>query len=441
MNTALNDTLRRLYALRRFGLRPGLETMQALLERLGHPERACAAIHIAGTNGKGSVAAMLDAVLRAAGMRVGLYTSPHLVRFNERIQVNGVAIADDALAALFAGLEPHLTAVAKEMGREATFFEVTTALAFQHFANARVPLVVLETGLGGRLDATNLVTPLTAVITRIGLDHMQYLGTTLEAIAGEKAGIIKAGRPVVLGAMPEAARDVVAAAAQRAGARLVESCAVATVRRVAETWEGQKVALSTLEQDYGTVSVPLLGRHQLENLATVLATLETLVAAGLPPVATGALRKGLAAVRWSGRMQVLETEPPTILDGAHNPDAAHALGVALHDLLKERPVGLVLGMCADKDARGFLRSLNLPVRRVWAAPLSHSRGLPPGDLAALVRERGWPVEAAHGLSGALAAARAWALAQGGAVVICGSLFLAGDVLALREGCGDVEQTN
>ena len=285
MNTALNDTLRRLYALRRFGLRPGLETMQALLERLGHPERACAAIHIAGTNGKGSVAAMLDAVLRAAGMRVGLYTSPHLVRFNERIQVNGVAIADDALAALFAGLEPHLTAVAKEMGREATFFEVTTALAFQHFANARVPLVVLETGLGGRLDATNLVTPLTAVITRIGLDHMQYLGTTLEAIAGEKAGIIKAGRPVVLGAMPEAARDVVAAAAQRAGARLVESCAVATVRRVAETWEGQKVALSTLEQDYGTVSVPLLGRHQLENLATVLATLETLVAAGLPPVA------------------------------------------------------------------------------------------------------------------------------------------------------------
>src|ERR1035437_2343900 len=221
MNTALDDTLRRLYALRRFGLRPGLETMQAPLERPGHPERACVAIHIAGTHGKGSVASMLDAVLRAAGMRVGLYTSPHLVRFNERIRVNGVAIADDTLAALFAGLEPHLAAAAKAMGREATFFEVTTALAFRHFANARVPLVVLETGLGGRLDATNVVTPLAAVITRIGLDHMQYLGATLEAIAGEKAGIVKAGRPVVLGAMPEAARDVVAAAAQRVGARLV----------------------------------------------------------------------------------------------------------------------------------------------------------------------------------------------------------------------------
>jgi dihydrofolate synthase/folylpolyglutamate synthase len=201
------------------------------------------------------------------------------------------------------------------------------------------------------------------------------------------------------------------------------------------------VSLATLEQDYGTVSVPLLGRHQLENLATVLATLETLAAAGLPPVAPAALRKGLAAVRWPGRMQVLETEPPTILDGAHNPDAAHALSVALHDLLKGRPVALVLGMCADKDTPGFLRALDLPARKVWTAPLSHPRGHTPEALAALVRARGWSVEAAHALSGALAKARIWALAEGGAVVICGSLFLAGDVLALREGGGDVEQTN
>ena len=440
MNAALDQTLRRLYALRRFGLRPGLETMQMLLERLGHPERACAAIHIAGTNGKGSVAAMLDALLRSAGLRVGLYTSPHLLRFNERIRVNGAAIEDDALAGLFAALEPHLAAVAEATGREATFFEVTTALAFQHFAGAKVPLLVLETGLGGRLDATNVVTPLAAVITRIGLDHMQYLGATLEAIAGEKAGIVKAGRPVVLGAMPETARDVVAAAAQRAGARLVEASATATVRRLSETWAGQKVSLSTLEQDYGTAMLPLLGRHQLENLATVLATIETLAEAGLPPVTPAALRKGLAALRWPGRLQVLETNPPTVLDGAHNPDSAHALGVALHDLLKGRPLGLVLGMCADKDSAGFLRALDLPVRKVWTVPLSHPRGHTPEALAALVRARGWPAEAAHALSEGLAAARHWALVEGGALAICGSLFLAGDVLALREG-GHVEQTN
>ncbi|MEI7435181.1 MAG: folylpolyglutamate synthase/dihydrofolate synthase family protein [bacterium] len=441
MNAALDDTLRRLYALRRFGLRPGLESVQALLERLGHPERACAVIHIAGTNGKGSVAAMLDAVLRAAGLRVGLYTSPHLVRFNERIRVNGVAITDDALASLFAGLEPHLAALAGTPGREATFFEVTTALAFQHFADAGVRLVVMETGLGGRLDATNVAAPLASVITRIGLDHMQYLGATLEEIAGEKAGIIKAGRPVVLGAMPAAARAVVAAAAQRAGARLVEASAVVTVRRVSETWAGQKVSLASLEQEYGTVTVPLLGRHQLENLATVLTTLETLAVEGLPAVAPAVLRKGLAAVRWPGRMQVLETAPPTILDGAHNPDAAHALSVALHDLLKGRPVALLFGMCEDKDAAGFLRALDLPVRKVWTVPLSHPRGQTPGALAALVRARGWPVDAAQALPDALAAARVWAAAEGAAVVICGSLFLAGDVLALREGSGHVEQTN
>ena len=427
----LRQSLEKLYALRTFGIKPGLEAEQALLERLGNPQHGFAAIHVAGTNGKGSVCAMLDSVLRTAGFRIGLYTSPHLVRFNERIQVNGQAIADEELAELFDVLEPHAGAVtAAQGGRDITFFEFTTALAFEHFKRKGVKLAVVETGLGGRLDATNVVLPLISVITRIGLEHTAHLGKTIEAIAGEKAGIIKERRPVVCGATPDKAREVIRRVAGERSAEFIDAHEAATVRRVSQSISGQKVTISTEPTDYGTVALPLLGPHQLENCATVVATLEAVAGIGPIQVASEAMVKGLAAVQWSGRMQVLAQNPPVILDSAHNPDGARVLAAALKELFRKEPVGLIWGMCDDKDAVGFAAALTKLVKRCWVVPIATERSLPPGKLAALAQGRGWQIVEST-LAEALPAAEQWAREHGGVVCIAGSLFLAGEVLKLR----------
>jgi dihydrofolate synthase/folylpolyglutamate synthase len=421
------DRLQKLYALQTHGIKPGLETTLALLERLGNPERSFAAFHVAGTNGKGSVCAMLDSILRAAGLPVGLYTSPHLVRFNERIRVNGACVTDEELAALFDTIEPIMAAVVAE-GRQPTFFEVTTAMAFEHFRRKGAKLVVLETGMGGRLDATNVVTPLVSIVTRIDLDHMQYLGPTLEAIAREKGGILMPGRPAVLGAMPEPAAAELRAIARDRKAPLTDSVASVSVRRVSQSLTGQKLALATAAGDLGTVTLPLLGRHQLENVATVLAALEAVAAASpirLPPEI---VRRGLESVSWPGRLQVLSQEPPTLLDGAHNPDAARVLAAALKELFKKRPIGLVWGMCSDKDSAGFAAAMPDAVNRCWAVPIRSERRRPTAELAALAQRRRWAVTECATVPAALAAAREWALAENGAVCIAGSLFLVGEVL-------------
>lgn len=429
MNT-LAASLERLFALRTFGIKPGLEPELALLERLGHPEQAFAAIHVAGTNGKGSVCAMLESILRTAGLKVGLYTSPHLVRFNERIRVQGEPIADAELAELFDLLEPHAAAVRTAMGgRDLTFFEFTTALAFEHFRRHNVNVAVIEVGMGGRLDATNVLHPLIAVITRIGLDHIQYLGGTIEEIAAEKAGIVKNGRPVVCGATPDAARDIIQRTARERGARFVDAAACVGVRRVAQDITGQKVSISSSDAEYGTVSMSLLGKHQLENIATAVAAVETLAACSPLAVPPETLRRGLAATQWPGRLQVLLEQPPVILDGAHNPDGAHALAATLKDLFKKRPIGLVWGMCEDKDTLGFAKALGGVVRRCWTVPIDTERSLAPGKLAALARSEGWETTTAT-VADALREAQAWARAHGGAVCIAGSLFLAGEVLSL-----------
>lgn len=427
----LTSSLERLFALHTFGIKPGLDTERELLARLANPQDRFAVIHIAGTNGKGSVSAMLDAVLRTAGYRVGLYTSPHLVRFNERIRVGGTSITDEELAELLDVMEPQAQAVTAATGREATFFEFTTALAFEHFRRKNVQLAVVETGMGGRLDATNVVTPLIAVITRIGLEHTEYLGATIEAIAGEKAGIIKAGRPVVCGATPAEARDVIRAVAEERGALWVDATETAVVRRVSQSLAGQKLALGTGTRDYGTVTMAFLGKHQIENCATALAALETIHDAGVP-LSEEAVRQGLAAARWPARLQVLSESPPVLLDGAHNPDGARVLAVALRELFGKRPVGLVWGMCGDKDALGFAKALGGRVKRCWAVPLRSERGVDPAKLALLARGEGWVAETRL-LPEALDQARAWAAEEGGGVCIAGSLFLAGEVLEAMEG--------
>jgi dihydrofolate synthase/folylpolyglutamate synthase len=424
----LAAALERLYSLRTFGVRPGLEPEKALLERLANPQHAFAAIHVAGTNGKGSVCAMLDAILRSTGLKVGLYTSPHLVRFNERIRVQGESITDPELAGLFEAIEPHAEAVKQALGgRELTFFEFTTALAFEHFRRKGVQVAVIEVGMGGRLDATNVVLPLVSVITRISLDHTAYLGTTIEAIAGEKAGIIKAGRPVVCGATPDEARAVIQGTARDRGAPFIDAATTAAVRRVSQDINGQKVSLSGGGTDYGTVTVSLLGRHQLENIATVVATLEALAGCSPLTVSPDVVRRGLAQARWPGRLQRLSEHPPVILDGAHNPDGARALAAALRDLFKKRPIGLVWGMCEDKDVQGFAQVMGGMVRRCWVVPIDTERSLAPEKLALLARAQGWETTTATVADG-IREARVWAEENHGAVCIAGSLFLAGEVL-------------
>jgi dihydrofolate synthase/folylpolyglutamate synthase len=423
-------SLTRLFAMRTHGIKPGLEIAEALAKSLGNPERSFAAIHVAGSNGKGSVCAMLDSILRAAGLKVGLYTSPHLVRFNERIRVNGELITDGELAELFEGIEPQAERVTREHGgREVTFFEFTTALAFEYFRRKRVQVSVVEVGMGGRLDATNIVLPALSVVTRISLDHTQYLGTTVAEIAGEKAGIIKGGRPVVCGAMSEEAATVIRETAMRRGAPLVEAMERVSVRRVSQGFDGQKLSITGGGAEYGTVTLGLLGRHQIENCATVVATVEALGEYSPIVIPAETVRKGLAAAVWPGRLQVLSQDPPILLDGAHNPDGARVLGVALKELCKRRKVGLIWGMCEDKDALGFAKALGGQIHRCWTVPIATERSLSPERLARIAQTEGWETQASL-LDMAMVEARDWAIREGGMVCIAGSLFLAGEVLGV-----------
>ncbi len=415
-----------------FGIKFGLDVTEALLDELKHPERSFLSIHVAGTNGKGSVCAMLESVLRHAGLATGLYTSPHLMRFNERIVVNGRPITDTELEPLCQRMEAVSDTVERRLGRQPTFFECGTAMSFEHFRSRGVRVAVIETGMGGRLDATNVILPVVSVITRISLEHTQYLGKDVASIAGEKAGIVKLGRPVVVQAGSDEALGVIRRVAVERQAMLVDAAQEVSVRRVSETWDGQKVSVESQGGFAGTLMLPLLGDHQLENLATVVAVVETLRAAGLP-IPDEAVRGGVAAARWPGRLHVLEREPLMILDGAHNPGGAAVLAAFLKRRLKRAPLGLITGMCSDKDVRETLRSFSGLVRRGWAVPLANERGMPAGELAALARTvLGVAVDEAD-VRGSVASAREWARECGGAVCIAGSLFLAGEVLAAAEG--------
>ncbi len=420
--------LEALAARQRFGVRQGLEVMEALMARMGRPESGLAAIHIAGTNGKGSVAAMIDSVLRTAGMPCGRYTSPHLQRFNERIFISGEPVSDACLNAAVAAVESAARGVVAAGADEPTFFECATAAAFEVYRRTGVRLVALETGLGGRLDATNVVTPLVSVITRIGLEHTQWLGDTLEKIAGEKAGIIKPGRPVVCGAMSDEARGVVLRRAAELGCRVVDAGEAVTVSAVRARPEGLEARVSTGARDLGRVSLPLGGLFQAENLATAVAALEaTEEALGLR-LPDEAFREGLSRVCWPGRFQLVSREPPIIVDGAHNPDCATALRLALRKSGLPGPMGLVAGFCDDKDAGAFLKILASSFVRAWAVTIPSPRAVGRDGVCALMRANGLPAETAEDLGVALAEARTWAQAAGGTVVICGSLFLAGEAL-------------
>lgn len=429
LNPSLEARLAALYARRARGIKLGLDQVGSLLAELGDPHRFLAPIHVAGTNGKGSVCAMLDAVLRAAGLMPGLYTSPHLIRFNERMRIDGEAIRDEDLLALLEEVDRADEVVAgRADGRRSTFFEFTTVAALTWFQRAGARLVVLETGLGGRLDATNVVHPLMAILTAMARDHTDYLGSTLIEIAGEKAGIIKAGRPVVCGLMKEEAREVILDVARRRGAPVIDVREAVSVKLLDETLDGQRVKVETASGAYRPFTLGLLGRHQLENLASVIAAVEYLNDAGPVTISEEALRAGLEGVVWPARLQVLAKEPPMLLDAAHNPSGAAALAEALDRVLPGRPVALVVGMASDKDAAGFMKRIAPGVAQCWTVPIDNPRGLTPEEMQTHAEAAGLATSTAA-LPEALDAARDWAATHHGAVLITGSIYLAGDVLS------------
>lgn len=411
----MNQSVEALFKRTTMGIKPGLEVIAALLEALGNPHRKLAVIHVAGTNGKGSVCAMLESVLRASGFRTGLYTSPHLVDFSERFLLNGLRIPAATLERYIQLMETTADRVAAETGlRPATFFEISTAIAFQYFADEAVDFAVIETGMGGRWDATNVVIPLVSVITRIDIDHTNFLGDTIEKIAAEKAGIIKPGRPVV--SAPQSAS--VMAELRKPGETIIQSSEAVSVVRVGSP---QKLKIETHSRNLPPIHLPLLGEIQRENCAAAVAALEVL--ADLIDFEPN-FKKGLESVEWAARFQTLQTNPLVILDGAHNPSAARALAKTLKEVYPKHQVGFIFGFLNDKDSVEFLRAIKPCVSKAWTIPVSAAeRGTTAEQSAAQARLAG--IDAVpETVCNAWNAAREWAAAEPDRlVVIAGSLYL------------------
>ena len=432
--TPVDAILSRLLALHPKKIDLSLERMWRILDRLGAPERRLPpVIHVAGTNGKGSTIAFMRAILEAAGQSVHVYTSPHLVRFNERFRIGhkggGTLVTDAELADVLAECERV------NGGAPITVFEITTAAALALFSRHAADVTLMEVGLGGRLDATNVIAhPLATVITPVSIDHVDFLGDTIEKIAAEKAGILKRGVPAVLAPQPREAERVIADIAVTVGA---------PVKAAGEHWMASEERGRLVYQDEdGLMDLPaprLPGRHQFDNAGTAIAALR---AAGMK-LSPQAFEQGILRAEWPARLQritagrLLALAPPGAelwLDGGHNPDGGRAVAATLADLEERvsRPLVLVMGMLANKDFNGFIRNFSGLARRVVTVPIHQDRSMTPDDLAAAVRRIGIPAEPRESIEDALAAIVRRDLAPPPRILITGSLYLAGEVLAQND---------
>ena len=400
------------------GSRPGLARVTALLEKLGDPQKELKFVHIAGTNGKGSCAAMTASVLRAAGYRTGLFTSPYLFRFNERMQINGEPIADETLAALVTEIRP----IADAMADHPTEFELMTAVALLWYRRERCDIVVLEVGLGGRLDATNVIgAPEAAVIMNIGLDHTAILGDTVEKIAAEKAGILKPGCDVALYQQSAAVEAVVREKCAEAGANL-HIADFSQLVPAFDSLEGQVFSYRGVPY-----AIPLLGEHQLKNAAVVLEVVEILRARGweLPQ---DTVEHGLYAVSWPARFELVRAEPPFVVDGGHNPQCAETVAANLMRYFPGRRHVLLVGVLADKDYPALFDILDTAADAYVCVTPDSARALPAEKLAGYLARYGKPVTVCGDIPAGVEAASA-AAGGNGAVCAVGSLYMAGAVRA------------
>ncbi|MDD5558396.1 folylpolyglutamate synthase/dihydrofolate synthase family protein [Candidatus Methylomirabilis sp.] len=418
-----------LYGLQRYGVKLGLENIQRLLEAVGNPHRQFPSILVGGTNGKGSTAAFLASILKAAGYRVGLYTSPHLLEFTERIQVDGLAIAETDVAALTDELRhviadlfpiPNLQPPTPNPVAHPTFFEVATVLAFMHFVRSQVDYAVVEVGMGGRFDATNVIDAQVAVITNIALEHEEYLGQTLGAIAAEKAGIIKEGTRVVTAVDAPEALAVITDACQKCGVTLFDVRSAYDWRVHQSDLSGQQFSVGEKGRPTETLDISLLGRHQVINAVAALAAIRLLRTVGAT-ISENSIRKGLRRTQWSGRLQLFPGRPLVILDGAHNPAGAIALRAFLEEQRFAGRVTLVFGVLQDKNWIAMLRELGPLAKRVVLTRPESERAADPHRLPEA--ERFCPkIEILEDVAEAIALAKAVTDPED-AVVVTGSLFV------------------
>ena len=397
-DASYREALAWLYRTQRFGIKLGLENVRRLFIALQVPLPNDRIIHVAGTNGKGSTCGLIDSIARAAGCRTGLFTSPHLITFRERIQVNREMISAEEVAR---GLTT-IRALIKDWDPHPTFFEIATALALEHFRERAVELMVLETGMGGRLDATNAVTPTVSVLTPIDYDHQKWLGQTLAEIAAEKAGIIKPGVPVVSAVQPKEAEEVIRARAAECGA-----------------------PIDFVRQPFDRFPIALTGTHQQENAALALSALHTAEIA----IDESAIERGLASVSWPARFQHWDSR--TVIDGAHNPAGARILAQTWRHVFGHRQATLLLAVLRDKDVAGICAALQPIAQRVLLPLIQSERALPPEELCLAIRAQfpRLPVATAASFEAA------WQEAEedSAPILITGSLHFAGEALAFLDG--------
>lgn len=423
LDTAYRETIDYLFALQKHGIKLALSNSITLMARLGDPHRNFRTVHVAGTNGKGSTSSFIATMLQAAGYRVGLYTSPHLVNFTERIRINNVPVTEAKVVEL-AG---RVREVSRNAALNPTFFEVSTAMAFVCFAEERVDLAVIEVGMGGRLDSTNVITPLVSVITNIDLEHTEFLGNTLTQIAGEKAGIIKQGVPVVTGAMQQEVITVIEqeAVAHRAAVyRLSRDFMPGPVTSQREQVFDYRGITASFEK----LRINMLGRYQVDNACLALAAIECLRNSGII-VDESAVRRGLEQTRWEGRLELVARRPDIYLDGAHNPASARKLAATVREMRHAyRRTVLIIGILGDKDYEGISSALVPLADHVVVTKPQYSRAMDVRALATGIQKLHGSVETAETVAEAIAAAGK-AASPDDLVLITGSLYVVGDARA------------
>ncbi len=447
IETSYNNSLDYLYSFVDYSLKHSselakadfnLDRMFALMELLGNPQTKYPVIHVAGTKGKGSTSALCAAALQAAGYTVGLYTSPHLLDYVERIQINGAPITHEQLIDLVEEIKPFVAQIEK-----LTTFEITTALAFMAFAKHGVTAAVFEVGLGGRLDATNIVTPKVSVITSLSYDHMAVLGNTLALIAGEKAGIIKPGVPVVSSPQKDEAWEVLERVAKSKNAALTLVGRDVKFEALESSLDGQRLTVDggrstvkdnqfhsdavTVHGPSSTVNlqIPLLGNHQIENAATAYAALK---ASGIP-ITDEQIQKGFSQVQWRARFEIARREPPVIFDSAHNQDSFEKLSETLDAYFPDKKVYLIFGASEDKNIPGMFAALKSKIKKIIVTRADHPRALEVERIQQLAEQAGAESEAVTPVKSALARALELSSKDGSIVLSAGSMFVTAEVMS------------
>ncbi len=413
----LDEALRYIHEVCWKGTIPGLERIQALLDAMGNPERKCKFVHVTGTNGKGSTCAMVASILRKAGYKTGLYTSPYLIRFNERIQINGEQISDADICELTEYVKPF----AESIFERPTEFEMVTAIGFEYFARHKCDIVVCEVGMGGEFDATNVIpAPEAAVICNIGLDHTEVLGDTLEKIAGAKAGIIKPGCDAVLYRERPSVEAVFEERCKALNAPL-HKADFDSLHLLSHSLEGQVFDW----ERFHALRLPLLGEHQLHNAAVALTTARVLQKRGWK-ITDEQIREGIESVRWPGRFELMRKDPMFIIDGGHNPQCIEALVKNIRDYLPGRELTVLTGVLGDKDFHCMYRDVAQYAKKFITITPANARALTAEKLADYLRQFGKPVTACDVVADGVRLAIEHAGKDG--VVLCyGSLYMIGDI--------------